>query len=99
VRRRLDFSRLSTTGTLADLDLHPLTSDVNQFSIITELIGTPPDDVIKTICSENVRHVCPVRDALLLRRLTRSLHDSASDAPFCPVAAKARAYSALKEVP
>ncbi len=30
--------------------------DVNQFSIITELLGTPPDDVIETICSENVRH-------------------------------------------
>lgn len=29
--------------------------DVNQFSIITELLGTPPDDVIKTIGSENVR--------------------------------------------
>jgi p38 MAP kinase len=28
--------------------------DVNQFSIITELLGTPPDDVIATICSENV---------------------------------------------
>jgi p38 MAP kinase len=28
--------------------------DVNQFSIITELLGTPPDDVIETICSENV---------------------------------------------
>lgn len=40
--------------------------DVNQFSIITELIGTPPDDVIKTICSENVRRpapcaACPLR--------------------------------------
>ena len=31
--------------------------DVNQFSIITELLGTPPDDVIETICSENVRRV------------------------------------------
>lgn len=31
--------------------------DVNQFSIITELLGTPPDDVIETICSENVRNV------------------------------------------
>ncbi|KAF8633612.1 hypothetical protein AX15_001397 [Amanita polypyramis BW_CC] len=31
--------------------LKPL--DVNQFSIITELLGTPPDDVIETICSEN----------------------------------------------
>lgn len=30
-------------------------SDVNQFSIITELLGTPPDDVIETIASENVR--------------------------------------------
>lgn len=29
--------------------------DVHQFSIITELLGTPPDDVISTICSENVR--------------------------------------------
>lgn len=28
--------------------------DVHQFSIITELLGTPPDDVISTICSENV---------------------------------------------
>jgi hypothetical protein len=31
-----------------------ITIDVNQFSIITELLGTPPDDVIKTIGSENV---------------------------------------------
>jgi hypothetical protein len=31
-----------------------LISDVNQFSIITELLGTPPDDVIQTIASENV---------------------------------------------
>ena len=31
-----------------------LHTDVNQFSIITELLGTPPDDVIQTICSENV---------------------------------------------
>lgn len=30
-------------------------SDVNQFSIITELLGTPPDDVIESIASENVR--------------------------------------------
>lgn len=35
------------------VDFGPL-ADVNQFSIITELLGTPPDDVIKTICSENV---------------------------------------------
>ena len=31
-----------------------ISPDVNQFSIITELLGTPPDDVIDTICSENV---------------------------------------------
>lgn len=35
--------------------LFPGKDHVNQFSIITELLGTPPDDVIKTICSENVR--------------------------------------------
>lgn len=29
--------------------------DVHQFSIITELLGTPPEDVIQTIASENVR--------------------------------------------
>lgn len=33
-------------------------TDVNQFSIITELLGTPPDDVIQTIASENVRWRC-----------------------------------------
>jgi hypothetical protein len=32
-----------------------IVTDVNQFSIITELLGTPPDDVIQTIASENVR--------------------------------------------
>lgn len=34
--------------------LFPGKDHVNQFSIITELLGTPPDDVIHTICSENV---------------------------------------------
>lgn len=33
--------------------LFPGKDHVNQFSIITELLGTPPEDVIKTICSEN----------------------------------------------
>ncbi|KAG8946356.1 MAPK protein hog1 [Tulasnella sp. 424] len=33
--------------------LFPGKDHVNQFSIITELLGTPGDDVIKTICSEN----------------------------------------------
>ena len=31
--------------------------DVHQFSIITELLGTPPEDVIGTIASENVGFV------------------------------------------
>ncbi|KFY52800.1 hypothetical protein V497_08442, partial [Pseudogymnoascus sp. VKM F-4516 (FW-969)] len=33
--------------------LFPGKDHVNQFSIITELLGTPPDDVIHTIASEN----------------------------------------------
>ncbi|PNY30046.1 Mitogen-activated protein kinase HOG1, partial [Tolypocladium capitatum] len=33
--------------------LFPGKDHVNQFSIITELLGTPPDDVINTIASEN----------------------------------------------
>lgn len=35
--------------------LFPGKDHVNQFSIITELLGTPPDDVIHSIASENVR--------------------------------------------
>jgi p38 MAP kinase len=33
--------------------LFPGKDHVHQFSIITELLGTPPDDLIATICSEN----------------------------------------------
>jgi len=33
--------------------LFPGKDHVNQFSIITELLGTPPEDVIQTIASEN----------------------------------------------
>jgi len=36
---------------LSENSCHP--TDVHQFSIITELLGTPPDDVIATIASEN----------------------------------------------
>lgn len=39
--------------------LFPGKDHVNQFSIITELLGTPPDDVIETICSENVCSLAP----------------------------------------
>ena len=37
--------------------LFPGKDHVNQFSIITELLGTPPDDVIHTIASENVSRI------------------------------------------
>jgi len=40
--------------------LFPGKDHVNQFSIITELLGTPPDDVIQTICSENVSQLAPM---------------------------------------
>ncbi|KAL7754468.1 MAPK protein hog1 [Sorochytrium milnesiophthora] len=33
--------------------LFPGKDHVNQFSIITELLGSPPEDVVQTICSEN----------------------------------------------
>ena len=36
-------------------------ADVHQFSIITELLGTPPEDVIQTIASENVSVCMPSR--------------------------------------
>ena len=45
--------------------LFPGKDHVNQFSIITELLGTPPDDVINTIASENVS--CPPPLSLLAR--------------------------------
>jgi p38 MAP kinase len=34
---------------------------INQFSIMTELLGTPSDDVIHTISSEEVRISCARR--------------------------------------
>jgi len=37
------------------INIFSICQDVNQFSIITELLGSPPDDVIDTIASENVR--------------------------------------------
>jgi p38 MAP kinase len=41
--------------------LFPGKDYVNQFSIITELLGTPPDDVIQTTATENVRvTTCPI---------------------------------------
>lgn len=40
--------------------LFPGKDHINQFSIITELLGTPPDEVIKTIGSENVMDLSQV---------------------------------------
>lgn len=57
--------------------LFPGKDHVNQFSIITELLGTPPDDVIQTICSENVSRRSPLRPleltALQTLRFVQSL--------------------------
>ena len=54
--------------------LFPGKDHVNQFSIITELLGTPPDDVIQTIGSENVRN----SQALSLEETNPSRHFASS---------------------
>jgi hypothetical protein len=54
-----------------------LYTDVNQFSIIVELLGTPSDDVIKTIASDNVRS--PTLP------LPTSFTQGNSSAPFSPL--------------
>jgi p38 MAP kinase len=51
--------------------LFPGKDHVNQFSIITELLGTPPEDVINTIASENVSH--PLLISTIRGELTREL--------------------------
>lgn len=58
--------------------LFPGKDHVNQFSIITELLGTPPDDVINTIASENVSFLLFSRiDILKWAALTDILLDVA----------------------
>lgn len=68
--------------------------DVNQFSIITELIGTPPDDVIKTICSENVRPFPPLPQVCAglfgVSDVSSPLVPPRTDSPLRPVPAQAR---------
>lgn len=44
---------------------------MHQFSIITELLGTPPEDVIQTIASENVSCRCPYFSGMELTRRRR----------------------------
>ena len=68
-----------------------LCADVNQFSIITELLGTPPDDVIATIASENVRVDWNVM------RLT-SLLIASLDFAFCQKFAEARETALQVEI-
>ena len=53
--------------------LFPGKDHVNQFSIITELLGTPPDDVIKTICSENVSFLLKMSLTVQTLRFVQSL--------------------------
>lgn len=71
--------------------LFPGKDHVNQFSIITELLGTPPDDVIATICSENVCTFPYEKGVYLLT--------SPSDIEIRAVAAQARATTSEQEIP
>ncbi|KAF8915017.1 mitogen activated protein kinase [Mucidula mucida] len=62
--------------------LFPGKDHVNQFSIITELLGTPPDDVIETIASENtLRFVqgLPKRDRVPFSSKLRTTDPDALD--------------------
>lgn len=62
--------------------LFPGKDHVHQFSIITELLGTPPDDVIDTICSENtLRFVksLPKRDRMPFKNKLQTTDPEALD--------------------
>lgn len=66
--------------------LFPGKDHVNQFSIITELLGTPPDDVINTIASENVGRLTTFPSKTLYLQNDRlcglsNLSRSGSDSP------------------
>lgn len=69
--------------------LFPGKDHVNQFSIITELLGTPPDDVIQTICSENVSNYSLAKDKNMLIY-------GVPDPPIRQVTTKARAPTPRK---
>lgn len=68
--------------------LFPGKDHVNQFSIITELLGTPPDDVINTIASENVSAPPPSPKSSTKRGM---LTGSSKDAAIRQVSAQAGA--------
>ncbi|KAF3918708.1 hypothetical protein AA313_de0208254 [Arthrobotrys entomopaga] len=62
--------------------LFPGKDHVNQFSIITELLGSPPEDVIHTICSENtLRFVqsLPKRERIPLSQKFKNADPAAVD--------------------
>ncbi|CRK25369.1 hypothetical protein BN1723_003275 [Verticillium longisporum] len=72
----------STTYMLEGKPLFPGKDHVNQFSIITELLGTPPDDVINGIASENtLRFVksLPKRERQPLKNKFKNADPSAID--------------------
>lgn len=70
--------------------LFPGKDHVNQFSIITELLGTPPDDVIHTICSENVSIYLSLDDG--------TQHLYTTDLEIRPVTPKKRKATIVAEV-
>lgn len=62
--------------------LFPGRDHVHQFSIITELLGSPPEDVIDTICSENTLKFVqslPHRDPVPLTERFKGLEPEAID--------------------
>ena len=71
--------------------LFPGKDHVNQFSIITELLGTPPDDVIQTICSENVRD--PIKGVLF-----KVIKLTTIDSKICSISTKAGATTIDKQI-
>ncbi len=73
--------------------LFPGKDHVNQFSIITELLGTPPDDVINTIASENVCSLGQKLPSSRSRRLTCNL-----DPEICQVSPPPREAAPQEQI-
>ena len=71
--------------------LFPGKDHVNQFSIITDLLGTPPDDVIKTIGSVNVR-------SKLFGLSTNCLTIDILDPEICSILTKTRKGAIGKQI-
>jgi p38 MAP kinase len=70
--------------------LFPGKDHVNQFSIITELLGTPPDDVIHTIASENV--------SLWQQNPPQPFANSFPDTEICSIPSQAREKAPKRQV-